>query len=206
MEVKIGYTCGPVQRRVTELFTTGRSRPLVQLWSVFVDNPQELELRMHDRFAAARISNSREFFSISPQDAIVALIDEAAPFRLPDPCVSEGRVDIFLRLLTRHGSEIFNRHIKGVSIVVTTSGVRLEINRFQEEVGGSNQLVDLSFLSDPRFTNDLSAEQNADLFVELDPVALSMIDGLLDNEKAQAVFDRYRAIKANSDPALDTDP
>lgn len=205
-EVKIGFTTGTVGKRVAELFSTDRARPLVPLWSAFVINPQGLEARMHERFAASRVSPAREFFSIPPQEAIAALMDEAEPYRLPDPFVSPGRTDVFLRLLGKHDGSYFDRHLKAVAIVVTSSGVRVEIKKYKEGSGGETLQFDLSFFSDVGFTNELSAEDNASLFLELSLLNLSLMDGLLDDEKRSALWRENERRKAQQDPDLDVDP
>lgn len=206
-EVKIGFTTGTVGKRVGELFSTGRSRPLVPLWSVFVLDPQGLEARMHDRFAASRVSPAREFFSIPPQEAIAALMDEAEPFRLPDPFVAPGRTDVFLRLLEKYrDGPCFAPDLKAVSVVVTTSGVRLEMKKYTEESGGGTLQFELSFFSDWGFSNELSAEENAALFLELGLFHLTFINGLLDDDKRAALWSEHEQMKAGMNPDQDTDP
>lgn len=205
-EVKIGFTTGSVGKRVAELFSTDRSRPLVPLWSAFVLDPQRLEARMHERFAAFRVSPAREFFSIPPQDAIAALMDEAEPFRLPDPSVTPGRTDVFLRLLKKFDAAYFASDLKAVSTVVTSSGVRLEVKKYAEESGGGTHQFELSFFSDWGFSNELSAEENAALFLELDLFKLAFIDGLLSPEKQKALWRENDQRKAGMDPAQDADP
>lgn len=205
-EVKIGFTTGPVGKRVAELFSTGRSRPLVPLWSVFVLDPQGLETRLHERFAAFRVSPAREFFSMPPQEAIAALIDEAEPFRLPDPFGRPGRTDVFLKLLKKFDQANFANNIKAVDVVVTSIGVRLEIKKYTEESGGETHLFELSFFSDWGFSNEKSAEENAALFLELDLLNLTFVDGLLKSETQEALWRENEQQKAGMDPAQDTDP
>lgn len=205
-EVKIGFTTGTVGKRVGELFSTDRARPLVALWSAYVIDPQGLESRMHERFAAFRVSPAREFFSVPAQEAIAALMDEAEPYRLPDPFVSPGRTDVFLRLLRKHDGSYFDRHLKAVAVVVTSSGVRVEIKKYEEGTGGETRQFDLSFFSDCAFTNEKTAEDNALLFLELSLLNLSLIDGLLDHEKRLALWRADEQRKSRQNPDLDVDP
>lgn len=205
-EVKIGFTTGTVGKRVGELFSTGRSRPLVPLWSAFVLDPQDLEVRMHERFAAYRVSPAREFFSIPPQEAIAALMDEAEPYRLPDPRVTPGRTDVFLRLLQRYDGSNFARRLKAVSVVVTSSGVRLEIKKYEEESGGETHQFELSFFSDWGFSNDLTAEENATKFLELGLLNMAFIGGLMEPERQAALWHENELRKSRQDPEGDADP
>src|SRR5260370_29156097 len=75
--VKIGLTDRTARIRAAELRTTGVPRKFLVLYSQRVSNAREVEKRLHERFAEYRYSDDREFFFISPNRAIKALIREA---------------------------------------------------------------------------------------------------------------------------------
>ncbi|SDP48870.1 T5orf172 domain-containing protein [Arthrobacter sp. ok909] len=171
-EVKIGFTTKTVGERVQELFTTGRSRPLLALWDEYVANPKSIESKLHDRFAAFRVHPGREFFAVPPQEAIRALIDEAAPNALTRPGNSPGRAEILPQLRARH-ERIIRSDVRSATIVVTKLGVYLETSRV-DSYGGmrrgqqilSDHDISIDVADDP-FTIEESAEQNAERFLRL---------------------------------------
>lgn len=171
-EVKIGFTTKTVGERVQELFTTGRSRPLLALWDEYVANPKSVESKLHDRFTAFRVHPGREFFAVNPQEAIRALIDEAAPNSLTRPKNSPGRAEVLPRLRERHG-HIIRSDVRSATIVVTKLGVYIETSRV-DSYGGmhcgqqilSDHDISIDVTDDP-FTIEESAEENAERFLRL---------------------------------------
>lgn len=62
--VKIGMTGGDVQKRMSELSTTGVPTPFVCAYFCEVQNPAAVEQKLHKEFADFRESGDREFFRI----------------------------------------------------------------------------------------------------------------------------------------------
>lgn len=86
--VKIGYTTGEVETRMTELDRTPIPTPFVCYYAGYVENVQEQEQRIHAIFADKRIRPQREFFRLAPEQAKTAIQliaqREVTP-RLPEP-------------------------------------------------------------------------------------------------------------------------
>ncbi|MCP1415425.1 GIY-YIG nuclease family protein [Paenarthrobacter sp. A20] len=171
-EVKIGYTTKTVGERVQELFSTGRSRPLLALWDEYVLNPRYVESKLHQRFASFRVHPNREFFAIPPQEAIRALMDEAAHRYIARPVNSPGRAEVLAELREAH-EEAIRSDVRSATVVVTQLGVYLETS-WVDSYGGkhtSQQILsdhDISIdVQDDPFTIEESAEQNAERFLRL---------------------------------------
>lgn len=67
--VKIGKTIRSVEGRANELYQTGVPTPFKVEHSVEAPDCHALELTMHSRFADRRVSEGREFFAVSVQEA-----------------------------------------------------------------------------------------------------------------------------------------
>ncbi|SFU10131.1 T5orf172 domain-containing protein [Geodermatophilus amargosae] len=119
--VKIGFTRGETGERVRELHGTGRAVPLIAIWDEYVSDPERVEGALHSRFSEQRVSDKREFFAITPQTAVAALMHEAAPYRISPPWL-EGHVNLFHRLYAKHGA-ILRSDIRRVEMIVTQEGV-----------------------------------------------------------------------------------
>ena len=70
--VKVGRT-GDLAKRLKELDNTSTPLPFECAYAVEVDNPEEVELLLHDAFADGRTRFTREFFEVSPERVISAL-------------------------------------------------------------------------------------------------------------------------------------
>lgn len=68
--LKIGYTTKSLQRRLSELETTGVPEPFVIGASFHVTNAKACEQELHKLFEQYRKSQQREFFHISLSDAV----------------------------------------------------------------------------------------------------------------------------------------
>ena len=70
--VKVGKTNNLIQR-IRDLDNTGTPLPFECVFAVEVDNPEEVELLLHDAFADGRTRSTREFFEVNPERVISAL-------------------------------------------------------------------------------------------------------------------------------------
>jgi Meiotically Up-regulated Gene 113 (MUG113) protein len=69
--VKIGFTSqADVKMRIAELYTTGVPLPFNIEWVCRTKNAAEAEKALHKAFKHNRVNESREFFSIEPEQAI----------------------------------------------------------------------------------------------------------------------------------------
>ena len=72
--LKIGKTDrDDVAKRVKELFTTGVPVPFDCVYAANVKDNTETEQTLHKKFASQRINPKREFFWLSPKEAVDAL-------------------------------------------------------------------------------------------------------------------------------------
>src|SRR5689334_5983284 len=72
--VKIGRTShNDANIRIAQLYTTGVPVPFTIEFAGRVSNAEEVEKALHTAFAPYRINPKREFFSISPEQAIAIL-------------------------------------------------------------------------------------------------------------------------------------
>ena len=76
--IKIGKSDrDPEEFRKSELNSTGVPEPFKVEYSAYVQNHHELELTLHQHFAAQRPNKNREFFTCSIMDAISAIQNKA---------------------------------------------------------------------------------------------------------------------------------
>src|ERR1035438_1446002 len=72
--IKIGRTSRPTRDRANELSRqTGVPEPYIVVYDQLVGDCQAVEDALHERFAAARASVSKEFFRVPSKEAILAL-------------------------------------------------------------------------------------------------------------------------------------
>lgn len=72
--VKIGRTSfADANTRIAQLYSTGVPFPFKLEFACKVENPDEVESALHIAFAPNRVNVRREFFSISPEQAIAIL-------------------------------------------------------------------------------------------------------------------------------------
>lgn len=78
--VKIGKTKNDPEERAAALHGTGVPVPFVVAYSELVSNCHAVERLVHERLAPFRVNDKREFFKISPREAIDVLKEIAAQF------------------------------------------------------------------------------------------------------------------------------
>ena len=72
--VKIGLTTRLAEDRAQELFTTGLPAPFEVVFRSLTSDPQALEKEVHEQLKGRRVKSNREFFSVSPEEAINAIL------------------------------------------------------------------------------------------------------------------------------------
>lgn len=73
--LKIGYSDRDPSIRMEELYSTGVPTPFVLLYIVLVDNPYEVEQKIHAELELCRDSKSREFFRCE-LEKVLAVFDK----------------------------------------------------------------------------------------------------------------------------------
>jgi T5orf172 domain len=68
--LKVGYTNGPINDRLSQLNSTGVPVPFELGACFLVKNPEKCESNIHDNLKAYRLSNKREFFGVSLPKAL----------------------------------------------------------------------------------------------------------------------------------------
>lgn len=113
MIVKIGRTSRTPEQRCDELWQTGVPEPFEVFEAVFSPDSVELEREMHETFRGARVSTSREFFRISPCEALEELdflhlqqITKAVRKFVPNHLVVPEEVAVNLRDLSEVSSSL----------------------------------------------------------------------------------------------------
>jgi|SRR5919202_692064 hypothetical protein len=81
-QVKIGRTEKDSEIRAKKLWTTGVPTPFLVIYDELVTDCEVVESQLHERFAAYRVSLGREFFRIPVREAIRALQEEAAEYKI----------------------------------------------------------------------------------------------------------------------------
>ena len=86
--IKVGFSTRSAESRAAELSATGVPLPFEVVFSAEVEAPSQVEAEIHARFAQYRISNSREFFQMTVDDAITELkaICSTRDASNDDPC------------------------------------------------------------------------------------------------------------------------
>ena len=72
--VKIGLTSRLAEDRAQELFTTGLPSPFQVVFRALTSNPRELEKEVHRQLKDRRLKNNREFFSMTPVEAMNTIL------------------------------------------------------------------------------------------------------------------------------------
>jgi hypothetical protein len=68
--IKIGRTVKKTEDRASELYTTGTPGKFIVIYELLVDNCIEIEKKAHELLADKRYSENREFFKVTPKEAI----------------------------------------------------------------------------------------------------------------------------------------
>jgi hypothetical protein len=179
--VKVGFTQGTSEKRAKALRTTGVPTPFIVLYEEYVSDIDLVERLAHEILVQHRVDPRREFFRSSPKLVINSLIKAADGFRI-GPTDVGGNVEILDRLKEKYG-DIFRDDLISAQILVTSDGVLLREDFFDDlRERRSTVEFSLGFISngeEPIFQVGDSAVDNADRFIELDPLSLIMCTDLV---------------------------
>lgn len=73
--IKIGRTINKTESRAAELYTTGTPGKFIVIYELLVDNCIEIEKKAHELLKDNRFSENREFFKVTPKEAIDLLLN-----------------------------------------------------------------------------------------------------------------------------------
>ncbi|MFJ2632172.1 GIY-YIG nuclease family protein [Streptomyces sp. NPDC087422] len=193
--VKIGLTRGTSKLRASDLYSTGVPTPFVVAYDELVADCVGVERRLHEKFSHQRVNNRREFFRITPKEAIEALqrIARFSPF-LDEEEVT--RVNV-LPAFDSRCRRWLRRDLVGLSYLQTATNCALEMVR-QESYAISDLKVDrtdLGFICDDdalTFDPQRTAEENARTLIELDSYSLIMCFDFIEDEIAKWIDGEHR--------------
>lgn len=83
-QVKIGMTTNSPDQRAAELSTTGVPHQFVVVYAEHVRDCEKVERLLHGRLAEVRVNPNREFFRMTPQAAVRAVLEVAEPYRIDE--------------------------------------------------------------------------------------------------------------------------
>lgn len=73
--VKIGRSRNHPKERMQQLDTTGVPTPFICAYTVLVEDHEDVESKLHQQFAFARVNKNREFFTLSVAEVVRAIRD-----------------------------------------------------------------------------------------------------------------------------------
>ncbi len=193
--VKIGLSRGPVERRAKTLDSTGSPGKFIPLFSVYVSDCGLVESLVHERLAEFRTRPEREFFRVSPDRAIHALIELSSPYLLA-PLMSgteEPQVEVLSTLLKRYEG-LLDKYLTSVTVgpYETTVVLTCAFKRFLVFGDLSLERTDLNIITDfskgsaplfePAFLDDA-----VKTFLGLDPYTYIMTTPLFGDDDARLI-------------------
>jgi hypothetical protein len=73
--IKIGFTTRDPSERLKELDQAGLPTEYIEHYRIFTKDARQLEVRLHNHFAAKRFREDKEFFTVSPHEVYQILKD-----------------------------------------------------------------------------------------------------------------------------------
>jgi|RhiMethySRZTD1v2_1073278.scaffolds.fasta_scaffold25178_1 T5orf172 domain. len=201
--VKIGRTTDSSETRAAKLSrASGVSMAFLVVHDERVLNCEEVEKRLHARFANVRVGARREFFRASVKSAVKALQEIAAEFK--DTSESKDYLpnqvyEMLPRLRERYAQYIRSEiksvkmvHKEGLSFLEITS----QVNKYLKDE--RTERIDLSFIylgeieGPPTFSTVRSPQENAEMFIqELDPYSIIMCTPLFTEAACREIAGTY---------------
>jgi hypothetical protein len=80
--VKIGWTNITPYDRAKQLHTTGVPVPFTVYGFIQIENPEKIEKAVHAKLSKFRVSKSREYFKIDPEEAVKILESVSGEYEL----------------------------------------------------------------------------------------------------------------------------
>ena len=124
-QVKIGRTEKTVELRAKQLRTTGVPTPFIVVYDELVSDCYAVEDILHSRFAAYRTSGDREFFRVPVREAVRALQETAAVYKICNQAPLH-KVEILSSIEQKYGIYL-KPNIISIAIVQLTDICFLEV-------------------------------------------------------------------------------
>lgn len=187
--VKIGRTKRSAEERARRLRTTGVPSEFMVIYDVFVDDAAAVEQAIHQRLRQARVEG-REFFRVSPKEAVRTLIEVAQPFARAAP--TNGREVEVLDYLRSSFGDIFHGDLEAVALAFSGNTVMLRGTRRTSPLDRTMLETDLGIIvggadEEPVFSVARSIEENVDALVTLDELTLVMCTPIVREEEAYRI-------------------
>ncbi len=131
--LKIRKTEKSPEERAKELSKTGVPTPFVVIYKVFTPYYEKIEKSMQDRFENQRNKPDREFFTINPDEAINALIEESQKFSSSIDLMISNEMELIKTIETASRSLVF------MGLTLTSISQKL-MNRIQDKLNKGLQL------------------------------------------------------------------
>lgn len=126
-QVKIGRTEKTAELRAKQLQTTGVPTPFIVVYDELVSDCEVVEKILHSRFAAYRTSLEREFFRIPVREAVRALQETAAAYKICNK-TPLNKVEILSKIEQKYGKYL-KPNIVSIAIVQLTDICFLEVTQ-----------------------------------------------------------------------------
>lgn len=193
-KVKLGRTIRPASARALELSRhTGVPDAFVVLYDELVIDSERAERDLHARFARQRSRQSREFFRVSPKEAILAIQEIARHYPVPSDteCI---RVPLLGRIEERFPGGLRPdlvsvtllqfEYLCALEFVLQTSPTHTPQRRIEELLLGG--------LSESKYLLSSLAHENADRLLAVDDYSFIQVTDLLTAEATQEILERER--------------
>jgi hypothetical protein len=197
-QVKIGLTTVTSEKRAVQLSSSsGVPTPFIVVYDELVSDCEEVERRLHTRFAGYRVNRNREFFRIPIKEAVKALQQEAAAFRVLSDTPTD-RVEIFEELRDKYSSwlkpDIISAAIVQLPHVCFLEIIRKVYSDLHDEI---IERTDLSFIyiggDQPMFPLNRTVQENARTFIEqMDSIDIINCTSLFTEEAVSLISDEAK--------------
>lgn len=192
--VKVGCTKKSAEERARELRTTGVPSHFMVVFDLYVDDARAVEHAVHAELRDTRYEPDREFFTCGPKTAINTLLKHAHGRTMASPW-SDTEVELLPKLVERYPS-LLEPKLRSAAICVRDDGVvlRTVVRSWDEEVESIE--TPLGFIGGeegPMFTSEVSARENARLFMSLTAMDLAHCTPLLREDLDEAAIDEADA-------------
>ncbi|MBT4640362.1 MAG: GIY-YIG nuclease family protein [Deltaproteobacteria bacterium] len=193
--IKIGRTSRDPNKRVKELSRqTGVPADFIIIYDELVNNCEEIETLMHDKFAGYREVRNKEFFRVRPKEAIKALIEYAENSRVDLSSIQASRNmldELSLKYPTYLKKDIISVKIFHYEDLCLLETVR---NPYQDLGDRISETIDLGIFFETPFLATKTPDDNADVFInKLNPYDIIMTTSIFDEESCQKIAREFES-------------
>jgi hypothetical protein len=199
--VKIGKTTRSSESRAKEI-SRGSGVPTAYnvVCEEFVSDCETVEKRLHQMFSPYRVNPNREFFRVVLKDAVRALHQVAAEFKVDE---NPRGAEMLPQLRLRYASYL-KPEIKSIKMLQKDGLCFLEITSWVYSPNHKDEKVeriDLGFIGDGKegdmFSTSRPESENAERFInELDPYSIIMCTPIFTEEACKMIAGEYESGEA----------